>query len=110
MLKSIRTITIMGCLMFPLASFGASEEDAKFDSDIAAKIQKAIGKDDSLKAYAGAVNVNVENGMVTLKGAVGSDEVSQSFQAKAESLVIQFTPIDRIHNVVVRNQITVTPK
>lgn len=98
----------MGCLLFPLTSFGASDEgDAKSDSDMAAKIQEAIGKDDSLKASASAVNVTVQNGVVTLKGVVGSDEVSQSIQAKAESKVIQATPIDRIHTVVVHNELTV---
>jgi hypothetical protein len=99
----------MLCLLLPLASFGASQGDAKSDSDLAAKIQKAIAKDNSLSAYASAVNVTVQNGVVTLKGAVRSDELSQSIQAKAESLVIQATPIERIHTVVVHNELTVSP-
>ncbi len=45
MLKSIRTITIMGCLMLPLASYGSADQDAKSDQEMAAKIQKAIAKD-----------------------------------------------------------------
>ena len=109
MLKTIRTIALVGCLAFPLASVGSSEGDVKSDSDMTAKIQKAIASDDSLKASAGAVSVTVENGVVTLKGMVRSDELSQSIEAKAESLVIQATPIDRVHSVVVQNQLTVSP-
>jgi hypothetical protein len=109
MLKTIRTITIMGGLLLPLASFGSTEGAARSDSDLAAKIQKAIAKDDSLKAYAGAVNVLVQDGQVTLKGTVQSDEQRADIQAKAESEAIQVTPIDRIHSVVVNNQLTVSP-
>jgi hypothetical protein len=98
----------MVCLLLPLASFGASEGDAKSDSDLAAKIQKAIAKDDSLKADAGTVNVTVENGVVALKGMVSSDERRAAIQGKAESFAIQATPIDRIHSVVVHNELTVS--
>ena len=73
------------------------------------RFKRDIAKDDSLKAYAGAVNVIVQNGQVTLKGAVRSDEQSQDIQAKAESEAIQVTPIDRINTVVVRNELTVSP-
>jgi len=99
----------MVCLLLPLASFGASKGDARSDSDLAAKIQKGIAKDDSLKAYASAVNVTVQNGLVTLKGAVRSDEQRADIQAKAESFAIQAAPIDRIHTVVVHNELTVSP-
>jgi hypothetical protein len=110
MLKSIRTITIMGCLIFPLASFGASEQDAKFDQKLAEKIQRKIAKDDSLKSDAGTVNVSVENGVVTLKGTASSDERRADIQGKAESQAIQASPTDRIHSVIVHNELTVAPK
>jgi osmotically-inducible protein OsmY len=109
MLKTIRTITIMSSLMLPLASFGSSEGDAKSDQKMAAKIQKAIAKDDSFKADAGTVNVIVQNGVVTLKGMVRSDERRADIQGKAESFVIQATPADRIHSVVVHNELSVSP-
>jgi hypothetical protein len=109
MLKSIRTITILGCMMFPLASFGSSEGDAKSDQKLTAKIQKALAHDYSLKASASAVNVIVESGVVTLKGAVRTDEQRTDIQGKAESLAIQATPIDRIHSVVVHNELTLAP-
>ncbi len=109
MLKTIRTITIVGCLMFPLASFGSSEGNAKSNQKLADRIQKQIAKDDSLKADSGNVNVIVESGVVTLKGTVRSDERRSDIQAKAESEAIQVTPIDQIHSVVVNNQLTVSP-
>ena len=109
MLKTIRTITIMGSLMLPIVSFGASEGDAKSDQKLAAKIQRKIAKDDSLKSDAGTVKVIVESGVVTLKGIASSDERRADMQAKAESQAIQVTPIDRIHTVVVHNELTVSP-
>ena len=112
MLNTIRTISIMGCLTLPLASFGAEkpsgDRGAKFDQELAAKIQKSLAKDDSLKAYASAVNVDVKDGQVTLKGAVHSDEQRQDIQAKAESEAIQVTPVDQIDMVVVHNELTVS--
>jgi BON domain-containing protein len=114
MMKTIRTITIIGCLMLPLVSFGAGDpkgdRGAKFDRDLAAKIHKSLAKDDSLKAYVSAVNVDVKDGQVTLKGTVQSDEQSQDIQAKAESETIQVTPIDQIDMVAVHNELTVSSK
>lgn len=114
MLKTIRIMTIMGTLLVPFASFGATDgpngdKGAKFDQELAAKIRRSLAKDASLKAYASAVNVTVQGGQVTLKGAVHSDEQSQDIQAKAESEAIQVTPINRINTVVVRNELTVSP-
>jgi len=114
MLHTIRTITIIGCLALPLASFGAGDakgdRGAKFDQDLAAKIHKSLAKDDSLKAYASDVNVDVKDGQVTLKGTVQSDEQSQDIQGKAESQTIQMMPINQIHTVVVHNELIVSPK
>jgi osmotically-inducible protein OsmY len=111
MLKTIRRLTLVSCLIFPLVSFGAEEQskNPRCDQKLAAKIQKSIGKDDSLKAYAGAANVIVQNGVVTLKGAVQSDEQRSDIQAKAESEAIQVTPLDRIDTVIVHNELTVSP-
>jgi len=97
------------CLALPVMAFAASNGDNTPDQKVVAKIQKALAKDDSLKAYASAVSVSLERGVVTLKGTVQSDEQSQDIEAKAESEVIQRTPIDRIHEVVVSNQLTVSP-
>jgi hypothetical protein len=115
MLKSIRTMVILGSLLFPLAVFGSAEKSgdaqdtAKSDHKLAAKIHKALAKDNSLKAYASAVDVTVQNGVVTLNGTVRSDEQRADIQAKAESLAIQAVPEDRIHTVVVQNKLAVSP-
>jgi len=99
----------MVCLMLPLISFGASDRDPKSDQKMAEKTRKSIATDDYLKAYANAVDVIVQNGQVTLKGAVRSDEQRSDIQAKAESEAIQVTPVDRINTVVVHNELTVSP-
>ena len=104
MLKTMGAIIIMGSL-----SFGASIGEEKFDQELAAKIQHKIANDDSLKSDAATVKVIVENGVVTLKGVASSDERRQDIQAKAESQVIQHTPIEQIHSVVVHNELTVSP-
>ncbi len=109
MLNTIRTITIMGCLMLPIASFGSAEGDARSDEKLAAKIEKSLAKDDSLRAASSTVHVIVENGVVTLKGAVRSDEQRADIQGKAESFAIQATPVERIHSVVVHNELAVSP-
>ncbi len=51
----------------------------------------------------------VQNGVVTLKGTVRSDEQRSDMQAKAESLMIQAAPLKSIHTVVVHNELTVSP-
>ena len=114
MFKTIRMITMVGCLTVPLVSFGTDrpnngDRGAKFDRELADKIQKSLAKDDSLKAYASAVNVDVKGGQVTLTGMVHSDEQSQDIQAKAESETIQRTPVEQIDTVVVHNELTVSP-
>lgn len=108
MLKTIRTIAIVSSLVLPLASFGAFKKHAKSDPELAAEIQKAIAKDDSLTADAATVTVLVENGVVTLKGSVRSDERRTDIQGKAESFAIQAAPIEQIHTVVVHNELTVS--
>jgi hypothetical protein len=110
MLKSIRTIMILGCLVFPVASFGSSEGDAKSDQKMAAKIHKAISKDYSLKSDAGTVNVTVQSGVVTLKGTVRSDERRVDIQGLAEVLLIRGGSDDHIHTAVIHNELTVPSK
>jgi len=104
MLHSLSRIMFIGCFALPLASFGAADrpsngdtkDTVKADQELAKKIQKKMAKDDSLSADAPNVNVSVQNSAVTLTGTVRSDAVSQSIQGKAESLLIQETPSERI--------------
>jgi len=112
MLKSIRTFIILGCLVFPLASFGAFrfKKKAKSDPEMAATIQKAIAKDLSLQSDAGTVSVTVQDGVVTLKGTVRSDERRVDMQGLAEVVLIRNVPDDQIHTAVIHNELTVTSK
>jgi osmotically-inducible protein OsmY len=53
------------------------------DRDITRKIRRAIMKDKGLSSYAHNVKVITQDGQVTLKGPVRSDEESRSVEAKA---------------------------
>jgi hypothetical protein len=112
MLKSIRTIMILGCLVFPLASFGAFKfkKNANSDPELTARIQKAIAKDYALQSDAGTVSVTVQNGVVTLKGTVRSDERRVDMQGVAELVLLRSVPDDQIHTAVIHNELTVPPK
>jgi hypothetical protein len=101
MLRSIRSITMIGCLAAPLALLASEGPNA--DQKLAAKIQKSVAKDDSLSATARSVTVTVREGAVTLQGSVQSDEESQAIEGKAESFIIQeksenFAEPSEIHN------------
>ena len=112
MLKSIRTIMIIGCLAFPVASFGAFrfKKNAQSDPELTVRIQKAIAKDYSVQSDAGTVNVSVQNGVVTLKGTVRSDERRVDIQGLAEVVLIRNVPDDQIHTAVIHNELTVPSK
>ncbi len=68
---------------------------------MARQIRRAIVKDKSLSTYAHNVNVIVQDGAVTLKGPVRSDEEKQTVEAKAA----QVAGADKV-----TDQIDVTPK
>ena len=68
------------------------------DREIMQKIRQAIVGDESLSTYAHNVKVIAENGKVTLKGPVHTDEEKRSIEAKA-------VEVAGIGNVV--NKITV---
>jgi hyperosmotically inducible periplasmic protein len=59
----------------------------KEDSELAKKIRSAIVKDKSLSMYAHNVKVIVQNGTVTLKGPVHSEEQKKSIESKAVAVV-----------------------
>lgn len=118
MFKMIRSVALGCCVALPLTLFGAPQEpdntranksdrptadqqkETKADRQLAAKIRKSVVADKSLSTYAHNVKIIVENGVVTLKGPVHSEEESRAIQAKAQ----QFTEASSIHN-----EITVVP-
>ena len=62
------------------------QKNNKSDRETAKQIRKAIHADKSLSTYAHNVKVVVQNGAVTLKGPVRSDEEKQTIEAKAKEL------------------------
>jgi len=57
------------------------------DRDITQQVRQAIIKDKSLSSYAHNVKVITQNGQVTLKGPVRSDEEKRAIEAKATEIV-----------------------
>lgn len=53
------------------------------DRDITQQIRKSIEKDKSISTYGHNVKVITQNGMVTLKGPVRSEEEKKAIEAKA---------------------------
>ena len=118
----IRSMAMIGCVTLPLALLAAPEkpdppadqtqhQDAKADRHLAEKIQKAVVKDESrsLSASAHSVKVIVENGVITLKGTVQSDEESQAIQGEAEAFAVQARDEASSDAAEIHNELTVSP-
>ena len=59
------------------------QKDNRSDRDITQQIRQSLVKDKSLSTYAHNVKVITQNGMVTLKGPVRSEEEKKAVEAKA---------------------------
>jgi hyperosmotically inducible periplasmic protein len=59
------------------------QKENKSDRELARQVRRALVKDKSLSTYAHNVKVIAQNGTVTLKGPVQSDEEKQAVEAKA---------------------------
>jgi hyperosmotically inducible protein len=59
------------------------QKENSSDRDLARKIRQSLMKDKGLSSYAHNVKVIAQDGQVTLKGPVRSDEESRSVEAKA---------------------------
>jgi osmotically-inducible protein OsmY len=57
------------------------------DRDITRDIRRSITQDKSLSTYAHNVKIIAQNGMVTLKGPVRSEEEKSAIEAKAAQIV-----------------------
>jgi hyperosmotically inducible protein len=62
------------------------QKENKSDREMAKEIRQAIVKDKSLSTYAHNVKVIVQNGAVTLKGPVRSEDEKKAVEAKAQSV------------------------
>ena len=65
------------------------QKDNRSDRDITQQIRQALVKDKSLSTYAHNVKVITQNGQVTLKGPVRSDDEKQAVEAKAAEIAGQ---------------------
>jgi hyperosmotically inducible protein len=103
--RIISTAAVLGVLSSPAASLFAQtppdntkvntrdrakgavtadqQKENATDRDLTQKIRRALMKDKSLSSYAHNVKVIAQDGQVTLKGPVRSEEEKQSVQAKA---------------------------
>ena len=59
------------------------QKDNRSDQDITQQIRQSIMKDKSLSTYAHNVKIITQNGQVTLKGPVRSEEEKKTVEAKA---------------------------
>jgi hyperosmotically inducible protein len=62
------------------------QKDTRSDRDITQQIRQALTKDKSLSTYAHNVKIITQNGQVTLKGPVRSEEEKKSVEAKATEI------------------------
>ena len=62
------------------------QKDNRSDRDITQQIRKALIQDKSLSTYAHNVKVITQNGQVTLKGPVQSDEEKRAVESKATEI------------------------
>lgn len=65
------------------------QKDNPSDRDTTQKIRQAIMKDKSLSTYAHNVKIITQNGQVTLKGPVRSDDEKRTVEAKAAAVAGQ---------------------
>jgi hypothetical protein len=100
MREIVRAIAVIACLGMSLGLLRSAERGTRGETrfhGLAAKIKRAVARDESLYRSSRDIDVIVEHGVVILKGMVRSDEESQAIQGKAESLVIQNTPAQLVH-------------
>ena len=77
------------------------QQENTSDRDITKQIRQAIEKDKTISTYGHNVKVITQNGMVTLKGPVRSEEEKKAIEAKAAEVAGQ----DKV-----TNQLDVRPK
>jgi hyperosmotically inducible periplasmic protein len=65
------------------------QKDNRSDRDITQQIRQSVMKDKALSTYAHNVKIISQNGMVTLKGPVRSEDEKHSVEAKAAEVVGQ---------------------
>jgi len=77
-----------------------NQSSAASDRELTAKVRKAIIADKDLSTYAHNIKIITQNGTVTLKGPVKSDDEKQKIESDAAGVVARDS---------ILNQLTVTP-
>ena len=62
------------------------QKDNRSDRDITQQVRRAIEKDKSLSTYAHNVKIITQNGQVTLKGPVRTEDEKRAVEAKAAQI------------------------
>ena len=118
----VATVALVGALLAPALSAGAQtapdntktnqrdrakgaatadqQKENASDRDITQKIRQAVTDDKSLSTYAHNVKVIAQDGQVTLKGPVRSEDEKKTIEAKA---------VEVAGDGHVSNQITIAP-
>jgi hyperosmotically inducible protein len=73
------------------------QKENRSDRELTRKIRQAVVKDKSLSSYAHNVKIITQNGAVTLKGPVRSEEEKQAVEAKATEVAGQGKVTNEIH-------------
>ena len=66
-----------------IAPTADQQKDSRSDQDITQQIRQSIMKDKSLSTYAHNIKIITQNGQVTLKGPVRSEDEKKTVEAKA---------------------------
>jgi hyperosmotically inducible protein len=70
----------------PANPTASQQKDNRTDLEITRQIRSSITKDKGLSTYAKNVKIITQNGMVTLRGPVRSEEEKRSIEAKANDV------------------------
>jgi hyperosmotically inducible protein len=65
------------------------QKDSRSDRDLTQQVRQSIVKDKSLSTYAHNVKIITQNGQVTLKGPVRSDDEKRAVEARAAEVAGQ---------------------
>jgi osmotically-inducible protein OsmY len=79
-------VPVAGAQAASPAAISAQQTQPAPDSEIAAKIRKAIADDKALAAYAQTLKVVVSDGLVALKGSVKSEADKKAIGQKADAI------------------------
>jgi len=84
----------------PTAPTAAQQKDNAGDRELTQRIRQSITQDKSLSTYARNIKIVTQNGMVTLRGPVRSEDEKKAIDAKANEIA---------GNTHVKNELEIAP-